>query len=189
MFIALALSASILWTLVNYLDKYLIDWVTEDNEIGPLVMFSGLIGFPVVVLLIIWGLISSQNLLGGISLNQAVIIIASGFIYLLGIIPYLHALNSDEASVIVPQMLLTPVLGFFLAYALLGETLSTSEIIGSLYIVWGAISINFHKPKSIKSAAFVFGLMSLFSLAQAANSTLFKFIAVEDVQISTLFLY
>jgi uncharacterized membrane protein len=185
--VALCLIAACFWTSVNYLDKYLLDKIVVNGGVGSLALFSGLIGIPITLCLFLANILTASTLV--LSAREVALISASGFIYLVGVIPYLYALESDETSAVVPQMLLTPVFGFMLGNLFLSETINLHQGLGIVCIIWGALSINFHKPNSVRAAAYVFLMMSIFSLTSAVNSTIFKLVAIDSVPIKTILMY
>jgi drug/metabolite transporter (DMT)-like permease len=81
-----------------------------------------------------------------------------------------------------------PVFGFILAFFILGENLSSLQIVASLFIIIGAViitlDINDGFPK-IKSDVFMLMMLSAFLLA--VSSVIFKFFAIEDRFLTTTF--
>ncbi len=179
---AFTIISPILNALVNYIDKYLIEKVVEGRGIGSLIIFSALMGLPVALLILLFG----PNVFG-ISTKNALLIMLNGTFYVAWVLPYLYALQKDEASVVVPLILqLTSVLAFILGFIFLGETLSLRQVIGCLLILIGALGLTLEINSSIggkstykiKSDVLLFSLLSCFFAA--VSGVIFKFIALEE---------
>src|SRR5437868_1494847 len=99
-----ALVGPILWAATNHIDKFLLSKYIKGQTTGALMLFTGffsIISLPVAFYF-------SQNIFQ-ISFRDILLIIGSGILYLLGIIPYLYALNKDEASIVIPMFQTVPI--------------------------------------------------------------------------------
>lgn len=177
MWLAYSLLAAFLWAIVNYIDKYLVDKVAEDRGVGALILFSGIIGIPVVLSILYF---FSGSVLA-VPMHNAFLIGLAGFLYLCGILIYLYVLAEADASSVVPQLMLAPVITIFLGYFFLSESLSPIELTGCILIILGSVILT----GSIKSANYkikfkVFALVILASLFLALNAVVFKYGVVED---------
>lgn len=176
--ILLPLLAAFLWAVVGHLDKYIIDKIAENREVGALTLFSALAGVPVVVVL--WLALGPQ--LWDHPPRTLLIMTAAGFLYVLGVIPYLYAMSYGETSSVMPQMLMVPLFTLVLGYALLGETLTRAQLAGGTLILAGALGLTFHMAESQERFAWrAFGMVMLTSLCFALNSLLFKYAVVEEL--------
>jgi uncharacterized membrane protein len=171
----IALIAPALWSVTNHIDKYLVSKYFKGGGTGSLIIFSSLIGlfvFPVIY-------IFHPNVTN-IETKYALLIGANGFLYVLGLLPYIYALQKDEASIVVPLFQTIPVFSYILAFIVLGETLTTMQIFASLLVILGAIALSLDliakRPKFKKE---VFGLMFLASFLVALNGLIFKFVAIQ----------
>lgn len=172
----IALISPALWALTNYIDKYLVDTFFKQKTVGALVLFSALVGFLIFPIILIF----KPDVLNAGLLDVSLVIL-SGFIYVFALMPYLHALKMDEASVVVPIFQIIPFFSYILGYIFLNERLSAIQIGGSLLIIFGAviISLDFGKEK-ICFKGKILMLMLLSSLLYALNIFIFKFIAIKE---------
>lgn len=172
----IALVAPILWAATNHIDKYLINKYFRNGGVGSLIIFSSLIGiFVLPFILIIHPAVFSINPI------LALLIIANGSLYVLGLLPYLYALAEDEASIVVPLFQTIPVFSYVLAFFVLGERLASIQIVASLLIILGAITLSLDlNQKKIKFKKKVFWLMFLASFLIALNGLIFKYVAIQE---------
>lgn len=168
-----AILPAMLWALVNHADKFLIDKYCKGRSIGALILFSSLIGIPIVI--------AAQFFvveMYSIGFRNILILIAAGCFYILAVLPYLYALETDDTSSIAPQMLLAPVATYFLGYLFLGEVLSTRELIGCFVIIFCALGLNIQE-EGLKLNTKAFGLMIISAVFMALHIVSFKLVAVE----------
>jgi len=95
----IALIAPALWAVTNYIDKYLLEKHFKTGGAGALLIFSALIGLPLIILI---PLFDAGVFVVGV--RNAIIMIISGSVYLFGFLPYFYALKNDEASFVVPYI-------------------------------------------------------------------------------------
>ncbi|TXI33676.1 MAG: hypothetical protein E6Q58_02395 [Niabella sp.] len=180
MWILYALLAAFLWALVNYIDKYIVTFLSATKEVGSLILYSAFAGFPVC--LVVYLIFGDQLL--RIDLFSVVLIIAAGLFYILGLIPYLQAIAKDEVSTIIPQFMLIPIFGLMFEFLFGHVDISTREAFGALLILSGVIAINIDKNGegllgfTIKKQTIF--LMLISSLLIAMNAFIFKFISIEE---------
>ena len=95
--------------------------------------------------------------------------------------PYFYALTNDEASVSAALFQIIPVFSYILAYFVLGETLSTTQLIGGVVIIAGAvlITLDLNQHKKVRFKSEIFWLMALSCLLFAINFLFFKFFAIQ----------
>lgn len=170
----IALAAPALWGLVNHVDKYIISKYFTGKGVGSLVLFTSLSGFAFSIFIALFD--PSVFHFGIVS---AVIIAINGGILVASFIPYLHALEGEEASMITALYQLIPVFGYFLALIFLHEQLSTKQILASLLIIVGSIVISLDLSERIRFKARPFFLMILSAFMLAVNAVVFKIIALE----------
>lgn len=162
-----------LWAASNHFDKYLLSKYFKDGGIGALMIFSAIIG---IILLPIIVIIKPEVLT--FSASNTLIVI-NGIIYILAVLPYLYALNKDDASTCVPIFQLIPVISFILGFLVLGETLLRNQIIGGLIIIAGAFIISLDAKAQFKVKWDVLLLMILSSFLYASNFIFFKYFALD----------
>jgi EamA-like transporter family len=66
----------------------------------------------------------------------------SGVLYMGAILFYLRALQGHEASVVAPFFQASPLFGYALAYIVLGETLTGTQLFGGMLIVAGVLFVS-----------------------------------------------
>lgn len=172
----IALFAPALWSITNHIDKYLLGRYFKHKGAGALIIFSSLIGFFVLPLILLF----QPNVLG-IQPLYALLIMGSSVVSLMGILAYLYALGKDEASIVVPLFQTIPIFAYILGFVFLGETLTLQQIIAALLIVAGAIiiSLNLDQKKTrLKMPVFLFMLAASFLIA--LSSLMFKFVAIQS---------
>src|SRR3990167_1104913 len=156
----IALFAPALWSVTNHIDKYLIGKYFRGTGTGALIVFSSLIGLFVLPFILLF----QVNVLDIKPLN-ALLVMGGSAVALLAILIYLYSLKKDEASIVVPLFQTIPVFSYVLAYIVLGETLTSRQMLGAVLVILGAISISFDltekKPK-FKSVVFFLMLVSSF---------------------------
>lgn len=173
----LPIISAFLWAVVNFLDKYLIDRVSKERGVGSLVIFSSLAGVPVCLFILLYYKLS----LFSYSFETVFPIILAGFVYLLGIVPYLYALNDDDTTSVAPQMLLIPLFSLLLSYLFLGEVISLFQIIGGVLLLNGAFFLNIYKTSDLRMSLKVFLLMFVSSLMLAINAVMFKYFVLDTI--------
>ncbi len=182
--LTITLIAPFMWALVNHTDKYLINKIIKGRGIGALIIFSALIGLPVAFIIF---LINPDVF--EISTTSKLIMIINGLFYIGFVLPYLYALEIEEASIVVPLFQLSGVFTIILGYIFLSEALTPLQLIGSGLIIIGAIGLTsdltvIHKPK-VKTKVLV--LMTIASFLVALNALIFKYIAIEESFLVTSF--
>jgi drug/metabolite transporter (DMT)-like permease len=170
----IAILAPLFWAVSNFIDKFLISKYFK-SDTGTLVMYSSLIGLPIAILIAIF----KPEVLY-LNLITAILVIFNSFLFLLYLFPYFKALSKADASIVVPLFQMIPVFSYFMAFFLLGESLSLIQIIGSLIIILGSIGISLKiDGKRTRLKKDVLFLILLASFLVALNSLFFKFFAID----------
>jgi len=176
-----ALIAPALFAVCNHIDKYLVEKYLSKDEfkkenVGSLILFSTL--FALIVLPII-ALV--EPAVFKVDLLSAGVMILNGLIISGAIILYLHALEKDEASIVVPFFQLIPIFGYGLAVLILNEYLSPSQIVSSLIIIGAAMILSFDLTgERVRLRGRVVLFMGLSSVLYALTDVIFKKVAVVD---------
>lgn len=135
-----SLLAPLFWASSNFVDKYILGKYTKG--IFDFVFFSTItswIFFAVIFLFV-----------GTPELNiYSLIPIATGMILIYSYGFYGKALEQGDTSSLVILFKLIPVITVVLAFAFLGQTLSSNELIGFVIVLAGATVISFEKTKGI----------------------------------------
>ena len=171
----IALLAPALWSVTNHIDKYLLGRYFKHKGTGALIIFSSLIGFFVLPVILLF----QPNVLG-IQPLHALLIMGGSVISLLGILAYLYALGRDEASIVVPLFQTIPVFAYILGFIVLGEILSLQQIIASFLVITGAVGISLDLNQGrARLKITVLLLMLIASFLIAFSSLIFKFVAIQ----------
>jgi|SRR3989338_1942900 len=184
----IALIAPILWSIVNYIDKYMLSKYSKDRGVGALLIFSALSS--VIILPFIAFFYRSEIL--NISGIDFLILLFVGFLSAGAFYFYLKGMEMEEVSIVVPLFQLIPIFGYFLSYFILGESLSTSQIFSSLLIMSGIIilAIEIDEENHLKLKTRVLFLIAVSSFLFALHDTLFKKVAIiESFWISVFWQY
>lgn len=172
--ILLAFIAPLLWAISNFIDKFLISKYFKGGS-GTLVMFSCFIALPVAILILIF----KPSVLD-VNISTSLLMMLIGFISISYLFPYLKALNQADTSTVIPIFQIIPVFNYFLAFLILGEVLSKSQILASLMIIIGAVGISLKfDGRKTKLRGNIVLLMLLASLIVSLNAVLFKFFAID----------
>ncbi|MDO8231749.1 MAG: EamA family transporter [bacterium] len=138
--IFLSLLAPLFWASSNFVDKYILGKYTKG--IFDFVFFSTITSwlfFAVIFLFIGTPELSVYSLIP----------IATGMILIYSYGFYGKALEQGDTSSLVILFKLIPVVTVILAFAFLGQTLSSNELIGFVIVLAGATIISFEKTKGI----------------------------------------
>lgn len=171
----IALIGPILWALVNHIDKYIISKYFTGPGVGSLVIFTSMSGL-IISFFILW-LNFSQIFISPLGV---IIIAVNGALLVASFIPYLYALEKEEASWVSSIYQLIPVFGYVLGLIFLNEHLALRQIMSSLLIIVGAvfISLDFSQKNMFKMKPFMLMLLSSFMLA--VNALVFKMVALDQ---------
>jgi drug/metabolite transporter (DMT)-like permease len=172
----IALIGPILWAIVNHIDKFLLSDRFEGSNVGALMIFSTL---QCGLLIPIFYFIDSNIL--NVNFGNIALLIFTGILSVFAIMPYMYALDEEEASIVIPLFQLIPIWGYIFAFFLLGETLTLIQLVGCLLIIGGSaiITLDFDEEKKIKFKKKIILLMLLSTILFALYETLFKFVAVD----------
>ncbi|HNP88293.1 MAG: EamA family transporter [Chloroflexi bacterium SZAS-1] len=172
----IALLAPTLWAVTNHIDKYLLNQQLDQRGIGALLTASALIGLPCMLAIVLLrpGVLH-------ISLFHSLMMVANGVLYIVGLLPYLYALQRDETSIIVPLFQTTAIFSYLLGLIFLDEQLSIRQLAAVLLLVGGAVIISLERKwQLVQFKADVFWLMLLAALLNALNWFVFKYVAIQD---------
>ncbi len=183
MWLFYAFSGPVLWAASTHVDKYLVDTYFKHASTAVLMAFTSLIDL--LALPIIWYFFPGVFALP--YLTMAIMMI-SGALYMGAMLFYLQAIQTEEASVVAPLFQASVLWGAFLAFVVLGETLSYPELFGAVLIVLGALLLSVDPSfrfKKMKLGLILTMLAATFTLA--LSSVIFKFFAIEGEFWSTTF--
>jgi drug/metabolite transporter (DMT)-like permease len=178
-----AFSGPVLWAISTHFDKYLVERYFKHTDVAVLLLFTALIGV-LTLPFIAW---FEPTVLAPRPASIALIVL-SGVLYMGAMLFYLHALQSDEASVVAPFFQAVPLFGYVLAYFILGERLSTLQITGGALIIVGTLIVSLRfGQKTHRFKLRLVLLMLCCGLAAATASLIFKMFAIEVAFWTTTF--
>lgn len=180
----IALIPPLLWSIVNHIDKFLLSKYFKGRGSNTIFLFSSL--FSLVVLPIV--AYSAPATFWHISFAKVVYLLIVGGINATAFYLYLKALNEEEASVVIPLLQMIPIFGYMLAYPLLGEVLTSQQILYALIVILGIsiLSLEFENHK-VKLRTKVFILVAASSFLFALHDVLFKLVTVESNFLTSAF--
>ncbi len=176
LWLSFAFAAPVLWAISTHIDKYLVDRYFHSGSVAVLLVFTGVTGS--LLAPAIWLLGPGLLVL---NLPSVLLIIASGALSMLAMLLYLGALQTEEASVVVPWFQAAPLFGYGLGYMLLGETLSPRQMLGGAVIVAATVLLTLKGAAS--SGRFNLRLVVLMlgsALLVALSTAIFKLFAIRD---------
>jgi drug/metabolite transporter (DMT)-like permease len=178
-----ALCGPILWAISVHLDKYLVERYFKDADVIVLLIFTALMGL-VLMPIIAWfepGVFDRN-------ITSMVLMALSGIFYMTGITFYLRALQGHEASMVAPFFQSSPMFGYILAYLVLGETLTPTQLAGGALIIVGVLSVSI--GPGTKRGRFRWQLAALMLCAGfvlSLSTLIFKAFALKDEFWATAF--
>ena len=138
--IFLSLLAPLFWASSNFVDKYILGKYTKG--IFDFVFFSTITSWVFFAAIFLF--------VGTPELNiYSLIPIATGMVLIYSYGFYGKALEQGDTSSLVILFKLIPVITVILAFAFLGQTLSSNELVGFVVVLAGATIISFEKTKGI----------------------------------------
>ena len=179
----LAFSGPVLWAASTHFDKYLVERYFKHSDVAVLLIFTALIGLLTLPFIAIF-----EHTIFDPRAASIALIVLSGVLYMGAMLFYLHALQSDEASVVAPFFQTVPLFGYVLAYFVLGERLSSVQLTGGILIVVGTLIVSVRVGQ--KARRFKLRLVLLMlgcGLAAAVSGLIFKLFAIEVAFWTTTF--
>lgn len=178
----IALVAPALWSLTNHVDKFLLGKYFKEGGEGALLIFSSV--FAVVTVPVI-GVFAPSVF--AIAPMHAVIMVLVGVVYIIALIPYMYAMQEDEASIVAPLFQLFAVFSYVFGLFFLHEQLTAVQFLAGVLIITGAVLLSVDFTDTPKFKWRVFWLMCLSSLLLSINAGVFKLVAIEYDFWTTLF--
>jgi len=178
--IFLSLLAPLFWASSNFVDKYILGKYTKGifdfvffSTITSWLFFAGIFLFVGVPELSIYTLIP----------------IATGMILIYSYGFYEKALEQGDTSSLVILFKLIPVITVILAFAFLGQTLSSNELFGFVVVLFGATIVSFEKSKDIFIKGFgmiliailIWSVMTLFIDYGLTKTTFWNYFMLDNL--------
>lgn len=174
----IALISPVVLSLVNHADKYLLSKYFKGKGVGSIFLFSSL--FSVVVLPIV--LFLGHSHIFAIATLDALYLLCIGMLNPIAFYLYLKALQDEETSVVIPLLQMIPVFGYLLSYPILGEILTTQQLLASLLVILGiaVLSLDFDIDNKVTLKKKVLLLITGSSFFFALHDVLFKSVVIND---------
>ena len=181
--IFLALLAPALYAVTNYIDKLLISRYLGDTGEGALIIVSAL-AFPCFLPILY---LINPNVFS-VSYFDASVLMLSGIILIIYLIPYFRALKDNDASVVASLFSFIPLISLVFGYVFLGETISQIQFAGILVLVFGSLILSISLSGALlkinsRLLTLMFGSSALYVL----SLVLFKYLAKDQNFVSVLF--
>ena len=180
----MALAGPLAYAITCHLDRFLLEKYFDAGGVGALVVMSllmSLLAAPIIYLF-------DPSVLEIGPVN--IVIMAFVGVLNLGVIGfYLLALQDDEASVVSLYYQLVPVFALVLGYVVLGEVLTTVQLVAMAIILVGTgiVSIEIEARQISRFRIQTMVYMCLAATCWAGQLTLFKLVALEANVWRTLF--
>ena len=180
----LAIIGPFLYSMTNHIDKILLEKYFKDGGVGTLILVSSLLaGLALPILYFLDPTIAS------VSGFNMFILAVSGILNIGVLWLYFLALKDEEASIVIVFYQLVPVFGLGLGYFILGEILTELQLIAMAIIILGTTIISFEidDENNFKLRKLTIVLMTTASFLWALESVLFKYVALEENVLRSLF--
>lgn len=173
--IFIAMIPPFLWALNNHIDKFLVTRFSEKYGSEGLVVISAIFGVVFLPLLLIF-----VKGIFVLPIINNILLLLSGFAYVLALIFYIKAFSFEETSRLVVVFGILPVFSYVFGYLFLGEVLSLQSLFGGLIVIIGValISFKFDHRKTFVWKPLPVLLMVLASIFFALSFALYKTFAI-----------
>jgi drug/metabolite transporter (DMT)-like permease len=181
--LAFALCGPIFWAISTHLDKYLVERYFKTADVAVLMVFTALMGLVLMPVIAYFDAAVFDR-----DLRSIVLMTLSGVLYMAGITFYLRALQGNDAAVVAPFFQASPLFGYGLAYLVLGETLTGSQLLGGALILAGVLSVSITGGKSRRQFRWkLAALMLCCGFIMSVSTLIFKVFAIRDEFWATTF--
>jgi uncharacterized membrane protein len=184
MWFFLALVGPFLYAVTNFIDKVLLQKYFKEGGVGTLLIFSALLSALALPFLYVADPTSIQ-----IDLTSMAVLAVVGALHFLVLFFYLKALEKDEVSITVIFYQLVPVFAYGLGFLLLGEVLTTMQLIAMALIIFGTSIVTFEvdEESGFRMRHRTLYYMLAASFCWALGGVVFKMVALEENVVRSLF--
>lgn len=175
-----ALASPALLTIVNFIDKYIVERAVPDHRAMP--VFAGAIGLIVAVIALLLG--------GGAPLpaQDIAILLLGGVLIIVGAVLYFRAMTQEQASQVIILLQVAPVFVLVLAWLLLGEAIGVQAFIGFWLILAAALGVALQSGGGKLKLSNSFVLIMLANLQLAISTIIIRRLTTEP-SFATLLIY
>ncbi len=180
----LVIIGPLLYACANQIDKVLLSKYFKSGGVGTLMLFSSLLSTLPLPFLYYF----DPSILD-VEIFSIFILAIVGLLNVAILWLYFMAMQEDEASIVVVFYQLVPVFGYILGYFILGETLTTTQLLAMGIIIVGATVVSFNLDAENKFSMrkkTVFCMLGA-SFFWALSSVIFKAVAMEENVLRSLF--
>lgn len=162
-----ALLSPIVYSLINFVDKYLISSEIKDYRAMPI--YTGIVGFIGGTLL--WIFTGFPIL----EFRDAFIILLTGVLALFALVFYFQALSEEETTVIIILFQMFPVFSLILSYLFLSETITLKQLIGFIIILTASVGVSLRKTSTKTKIGKALLLITIYNILWAFSGVLAKY--------------
>lgn len=177
--IAFALLSPVIYALVNFLDKYILQKEITDYTILP--FYASMVSF---IAGMIFFVATGFPLL---PFKDGLLVIITGILTIWSLVLYFKVLSREATSIIIFLFQLIPVFVLILSIILLKETIQVKQYFGFALIFIATLIVTL-KRHSGKSSLSTFAFMCVFNLISATTVILIKF-AINVTSFSSILSY
>ncbi len=179
MWLLLSILSPALYSISNFVDKYLVEKKVPDPYVITLLggFLSGIVG---VLMIFVIGF-------SNIGILNTALIILSGMFLTFYLVPYYSAMKMEDASRVVPYFQFIPIFVLVFSYLFLHEVLNLWQLLGFLVILVGGylLAIEDFKISYFKLRKSIL-LVIFSSFLIAISNVIFKFVALKADYWTTL---
>ncbi len=175
-----ALLSPIIYTVVNFIDKYVVEHRVKDYRAMPI--YGSITG--AVVGTLFWMITGYPAL----PLQDCLILFLSGSLTIWGAALYFNAMSRSETSVIILLLQSLPIFTLVFSFVLLGERLSFPQMIGFIFLMSASLLASFRKSRRRTKLDISFWLIIATNIFWAAAAVLVKF-SVTNLSFSQILSY
>lgn len=168
----LALLAPAVYTVVNFVDKYVVEHKVKDYRGMPI--YGSIVGL--VVGTLFWIAVGFPFL----PLFDAVLVISTGVLTLFGYALYFNALSKSQTSYVIGLFQLIPLITLALSFIFLSERINGSQFVGFLMVLLTVLSLSINKEKKKFKFDSAFYLVLISDVFFAFANIILKFAITAD---------
>lgn len=180
----IALVGPLMYALTNHIDKILLEKYFKEGGAGTLILFSSLASVLALPLLFFM-----DTSVFSIEATSVIWLTVVGILNVLVLWCFFLALKNEEASVTVVFYQLVPVFGYVLGFFILGEVLSTMQLLAMAIVILGTTIVSFEIDAENRFRLRKDTIVPMLGAAffWAVETVIFKAVALEEQLWRTLF--